>query len=107
MEAWRGWRAQSFSVLPEPRPPARGRVVLPVLVSFRVLVLLPPSLRRGFSVQLDAVLLQLRAQQGVVIFQLLNLNNSSTEVMLRRPSCQTSNRLHRSHTEELPPLLLR
>lgn len=59
------------------RPPARGRVVLPVLVSFRVLVLLPPSLRRGFSVQLDAVLLQLRAQQGVVIFQLLNLNNSS------------------------------
>lgn len=35
------------------------------------------SLRGGFSVQLHAVLLELRSQQGVVVFQLLDLNKTT------------------------------
>lgn len=37
------------------------------------------SLRGGFSVQLHAVLLELRSQQGVVVFQLLDLNKTTTQ----------------------------
>lgn len=56
----------------------------------------PTSLSRGLSVQLDAVLLELRTQQGVVILQLLDLNNKR-EVILAKPSCQIYSCLHPSH----------